>query len=398
MLLKSHFGVIILVWAVHCNAQYRIDLSSKVSIEVNANLETYFFAEKLAVEKIDNFVFDHSGEDYSHQPIVYFGFQHFRKFKDLPSITRIAELLKQIRDTYYDNAPITNYLITLKEFPAIGSRYEIQNIDTTSTQINSVLKEIADSLRRFYIQANVGKFLKDNAAFYQGALKEEVKDIDVLAYTAMESWYGKTFPHYIIFLVPSMPITAGEDNYRGIGTQIHSPGGLIPAMMISSETMVARQSSLSDYRKFGFDNPRVTRMLTKHEMGHSFINPLLEKYRLQLEADSGLYTPGLKEVLSPHYINDWFVCVIEHLVRLGEIRSAVMIKNITEAQRLRSTHIGEYKCVLLPLLENKIQEYENNGIQQPDFDSYLPKLMLYLHSLNPVIIDEQVQKFKVYLN
>ena len=31
-------------------------------------------------------------------------------------------------------------------------------------------------------------------------------------------------------------------------------------------------------------------------------------------------------------------------------------------------------------------------------NSYLPKLMLYLHSLNPVIIDEQVQKFKVYLN
>jgi hypothetical protein len=97
-------------------------------------------------------------------------------------------------------------------------------------------------------------------------------------------------------------------------------------------------------------------MLTKHEMGHSFINPLLEKYHSQIEADAGLYTPELKDILSPHYINDWYVCIIEHLVTLGEIRSAVMIKNIKEAQRHRDVHIVEYKCVLLPLLEIKIRE------------------------------------------
>ena len=380
----------------YSDAQYRNNLSSKVSIEVNPNLETYFFAEKLAVEKINNFIFDHSDGDYSHQPIVYYGFQHFKKYKDLPAITRIAELSKQIRDTYFDNAPITNYLITLKEFPAEGNLYAQQNQDTTATQKNMVLKELADSLRTFYIEANVGTYLKDNAAFYRGALKEEEKDIDVAAFTAMEKWYGKTFPHYNIYIVPSMPITAGEDNYRGIGTQIDSPGGFIPAMIISSETMIPLQSNLSDYHQFGFNNPKVTQMLTKHEMGHSFINPLIEKYQSQMVADSALYTPELKEVLSPHYINDWYVCVIEHLVRLGEIRSAVMSKDTAKAQRLREVHIDEYKCVLLPLLENKIQEYENNRVKHPDFESYLPELVLYLHSLTPKMINEQVRKFKEY--
>src|SRR4051812_34861228 len=112
--------VICLVLVQDSNAQYRNNLSSKVSIEINTNLETYFFAEKLAVEKISNFVFDNAGEDHSHQPIVYYGFQHFKKYKDIPAITRIAELSKQIRDTYQDNAPITNYLIAQKEFPAEG--------------------------------------------------------------------------------------------------------------------------------------------------------------------------------------------------------------------------------------------------------------------------------------
>jgi len=49
--MKSLF-LICLAMAQHSNAQYRNNLSSKVSIEVNTNLESYFFAEKLAVEKI----------------------------------------------------------------------------------------------------------------------------------------------------------------------------------------------------------------------------------------------------------------------------------------------------------------------------------------------------------
>jgi hypothetical protein len=162
--------------------------------------------------------------------------------------------------------------------------------------------------------------------------------------------------------------------------------------------MIPLQSKLSAYDEFGFDNPKITRMLTKHEMGHSFINPLLEKYQPKLEADSALYTAELKEVLSPHYINDWYVCVIEHLVRLGEIRSAVIIKNSKEAERLRNIHIGEYKCVLLPLLESKIQQYENSRNKHSNFESYLPELVAYLHGLTPEIINEQVRKFKDYHN
>jgi hypothetical protein len=42
-------------------AQQKVQLTKKVSLSVNANIETYFFAEKLAVERIDYLVFDNIG-------------------------------------------------------------------------------------------------------------------------------------------------------------------------------------------------------------------------------------------------------------------------------------------------------------------------------------------------
>ena len=235
--------------------------------------------------------------------------------------------------------------------------------------------------------------LKKNAPFYQGALKEVEKDIDASSFPALEKWYGKIYPQYCIFLTPGMPITKGEDNYRGFGPRIISPEGVIPAMIMSSDQMLPPKSDLSSYTQYGFDNPGVTHFLTKHEIGHSFVNPIIEKYTAQLRKDSALFTPALKQILAPHYINDWYVCVIEHLVRLGEIRTAISMKNFKEANRLRQLHIHGEKCVLIPMLEIKIRQYELNRKHYPTFESYLPELISFFHSLTPSIINDQVKKF-----
>ncbi|MDB5021059.1 MAG: hypothetical protein JWQ28_2186, partial [Pedobacter sp.] len=124
-----------------------------------------------------------------------------------------------------------------------------------------------------------------------------------------------------------------------------------------------------------------------------FVNPLLEKYAKQIKGDSILYIKELKEVLAPHGINDWYVCVIEHVVRLGEIRIARSKGNKKEADRLRKLHIIEYNCVLIPLLEKKILEYEKNRVKYPTFESYLPVLIQFLHNLTPLIIKDQLLEY-----
>jgi hypothetical protein len=385
--------LILLLCAQYSFAQYKDQLSTKVSVAINANLETYFFAEKLAVEHINDFVFDHQGWDYMHQPIVYYGFLHFNPYVNAPVIIRISELLKQVKSTYQDNSPIMNYLVNQKVFPSRGPLFNEFPIDADHPEMTAVLAELTDSLRSFYQLANVGVFINENAPFYQGALKEVEKDIDASSFPALEKWYGKTYPQYCIYLTPGMPITKGEDNYRGFGPRIISPNGVIPAMIMSSDQMLPPKPDLSSYTQFGFDNPGVTHFLTKHEIGHSFVNPIIEKYAAQLKKDSALFTPALKQLLAPHYINDWYVCVIEHLVRLGEIRTAVSMKNFKEADRLRKLHIYGEKCVLIPMLEIKIRAYELDKKRYPNFESYLPELISYFHSLTPLTINEQIEKF-----
>ena len=385
--------LILLLCAQYSFAQYKDQLSPKVSVAINANLETYFFAEKLAVEHINDFVFDHQGWDYTHQPIVHYGFLHFYPYVNAPVLIKISALLQLVKRTYHDNSPTLNYLVNQKEFPARGPLFNELPNDPDHPEMSVVLAELTDSLRSFYQLANVGAFIKENAPFYQGALKEVEKDIDASSFPALEKWYGKTYPQYCIYLTPGMPITKGEDNYRGFGPRIISPEGVIPAMIMSSDQMLPPKSDLSSYTQYGFDNAGVTHFLTKHEIGHSFVNPIIEKYAAQLKKDSALFTPALRQILAPHYINDWYVCVIEHLVRLGEIRTAVSMKNFKEADRLRQLHIHGEKCVLIPMLEIKIRQYELDRKHYPTFESYLPELISYFHSLTPSIINDQVKKF-----
>ncbi|MDQ0065231.1 DUF4932 domain-containing protein [Chryseobacterium lathyri] len=382
-------------------AQYTQRLSPKVQVGVNTNIETYFFAEKLAVEHIGNYVFDNNTTDYSHQPVVYFGFQHFKKYKNEPVILRIAELLRQIRDLLHDNGPILDHLLNQKDFPEEGPLYKDIEAKTDPQveehpEVKPMLKELTDSLRSFYSYADVAGFMKANRIFYKKATQEAAKDIKPDGYQYMERWYGQVFPNYMLYISPGMPITPGEGNYRGFGPNILSPKGKIPAMVISSSRMLPLEQNLAAYGHYGFDNPAITSFITGHEIGHTFVNPLLNIYKDRLQANSALYTPELAALVEENNIRGWYVCLIEHLVRLGEIRVALAMKNPNEADRLRRLHIGEYKCVLIPLLEAKITEYEQNRTLYPTFENYLPTLLTYLSSLTPEDINNQVLKYKNY--
>ena len=378
------------------SAQYKTKLAAHAFVGIHPNLETYFFVEKLAVEHINNYVFNIKGTDYSHQPMVYFAFKHFQPYQNDPIVIRVAEILRQLRDTYHDNGPIMDYLVNQKEFPAKGPRYAGPNkkieTDAGKQRMMALMPELTDSLRSFYRKADVGGFLEKNRHFYLGALKEVSKYIHPTAFPAMEKWYGKTFSQYDLYISPAMPITPGEDSYRGYGAQIAFPGGKIPSMVVSSSIMLKPLATLNQYQEFGFDNRDVTQFVAYHEIIHSFVNPILEQYADALKADSALYITEWKEKMSPYGISDWYICVTEHLVRLGEIRIALAMGNAHEAARLRKLHVEEQYFVLLPLLEKEIADYEAGRVKYPTFEDYLPRLVSYFRSLTPQQVKAQYLK------
>jgi len=102
----------------------------------------------------------------------------------------------------------------------------------------------------------------------------------------------------------------------------------------------------------------------------------------------------LAKSLENSYIGNWEVCVIEHLVRLGEIRIAVAMGDEKEANRLRKMHVNEMGFILLPMLENLVVGYESDHAKYSDFKSFLPVIFESLHRLTPQDIDKLVQHNK----
>jgi len=395
--MKILVTVTLVLIAITTDAQITERISKKVTLSVNTNIETYFIAEKLAVEHIGNYVFSNKNTQFTHQPIVYFAQKEFAPWTNSPVIIRIAEILKQLRDIFHDNAQTLEYLLYKNQFPYAGFRWPVPSnigaFDSTRYHGSKPLViELTDSLASFYRQAQVGLFLKRNAFFYQGALNEARSHINPKAIPYMEEWYGEHFAGYELYLMPGMPITPGDDNYRAFGPTLISPKGKVSAMVFSSSIQLPLLNSLKEYKHFGFDNAQVTRFLTVHEIGHSFVNPVLKPMAGEIQLDTALFTPSLAKALAPSYIDSWQNCLIEHLVRLGEIRISVAMSDQDEATRLRKLHVNEFKFALLPFLEKTIIGFETDRSKYPDFKTFLPEIFKALHNLKPSDVDQMVNE------
>ncbi|MBC9932889.1 DUF4932 domain-containing protein [Chitinophaga qingshengii] len=375
-------------------AQETMQLSKKVTLSWNRNIETYFIVEKLAVQHIGHIVFTRKDSVYAHQPLIRAATARFGHYVDSPVVLRMAALLTELREQFHDNAEIVEYVLHQRPFPARGALYPFDDKALLHSdehpQALARLQELTDSLRSFYQQAGVGRFLQENKRFYTGVLKEAAKYIRPDIFPYMEQYYGEHFDKYALYVMPSMPIPAGDDNYRAFGPNFYWPEGHVSAMVMSVNTMLPVKPSMKDYTTFGYGNAATMQFLTVHEMGHSFVNPPVNKIEGQVLQDTALFTPALQKALEPSYIGSWKTCVIEHLVRLGEIRIAVAMHDQAEAGRLRKMHIGEFHFVLLPLLEEKIQQYEQHRDRYKTFADFLPELLGVFHALTPAAVDRMV--------
>jgi len=399
MYLKKFFFtcVVCSAFAYRAHAQYHY-VHDKLQISYDSRLETYFIAERLAAENIGNYVFSNKTFDYSGQPIVMAGFDKFKNYKDSAVILKLSALLDTLKPLLQDNAPIIEMLLYKEQFPAKGNQYPFKKLmlfDASShPEVIGLIEQVIENLREFYIEAQVGNFLTTNEYFYRGAVKEVEKLINKNIYTYMEDYYGEHFLQYNIVVAPAMTLFSDTDSYRGIGPTIHTPAGRISYMILSTSVMLGKQQQPSNYSHFGFDNPAIIRRLSVHEIGHSFINPHLEKYKQRTENNAALFTPALAALMEQQGITSWYVCVTENLVRTGEIRIAMQMKDTAQANWLRQLYVPDQNCIFIPALEEKIDSYERNRTKYPIFENFLPELLTVFDGITPQKVDQMLVKTK----
>jgi hypothetical protein len=389
-----------IVWSAffyQAYAQYHY-VYGKLQISYDPRLETYFIAERLVAENIGNYVFSNKTFDYSGQPIVMAAFNRFKNYKDSAVILKLSALLDTLKPLLQDNAPIIEMLLYKKQFPAKGNQYPFKKLmlfDASShPKVIGLIEDVIENLREFYIKAQVSDFLMTNEYFYRGAVKEVEKLVNKDLYTYMENYYGEHFLQYNIVVAPTMTLFSDTDSYRGIGPTITTHAGKISCMILSTSVMLEKQQQPSGYTHFGFDNPAIIRRLCVHEIGHSFINPHVEKYKQQIESNGSLFTPALAALMGQQGITSWYICVIENLVRAEEIRIAEQMKDTAQANWLRQLYVHDQNCIFIPALEEKMVLYEKNRRMYPTFENFIPELLTVFNGTNPEKVDQMLGKTK----
>ena len=117
-----------------------------------------------------------------------------------------------------------------------------------------------------------------------------------------------------------------------------------------------------------------------HEFGHSFVNPLTEKYIDRVMSVENLFMP-IKEEMSRQAYPRWELCVNEHIIRATVIRLVELHFNAQISKEMLDNELSEHFVYIEPLIE-KLKEFERQRDEnQITFSEFYPELLSVLDSL-----------------
>ena len=119
--------------------------------------------------------------------------------------------------------------------------------------------------------------------------------------------------------------------------------------------------------------------LLYHEAGHSFVNPLADKYNHLLMRYVSLYLP-LKDAMCPWGYLNWKVALNEHVLRAQNcrLRRLLMGEKADEEQLEREESQGFCN---IRALDIKLAEYEEHRDRYSSLDDFYPVLLTTLDHL-----------------
>lgn len=322
-----------------------------IKVDINTNIETAAILYLIA----DIGLNAHKGS------LSYDAQQHFKAFSDHEIIDMLNELIDQ--DGLW--APLYLFLIIddVPDAKISRSKYAELEFKTQYTLINQFVR----SANGFFRTADVAKFIDEHIDYYKKCIDEVRKNIpDENFVPTMECYYGNSFNSYNI--IPSPVIFP----YIGIAVSTkHNNNIDIHYIAGSFEDFDSTQKY-----QYSFDSPSDIREMSVHEFGHSFVNPITDEISNVnlIEKYNYLFEP-IKDAMSNQAYRNWYSCVNEHIVRLGEIRIALAMNDTISANNLRADYIAQRKFIYLPVLESKILKYENNRDKYHSFADFFPELI-----------------------
>lgn len=288
--------------------------------------------------------------------------QFFSKNEPLEASVLTDQLYK---DLGFDHDAPVNLMLCLSQVPELKVVHPFTDrlIERAHGQKN--LEKYCSALHDFAKESNFAEFWNNKKSYYQKIVDYTAGDLgDFDPVGKLESYYNESKNSYTVTLSPSFS--------GGYGIRIPSPNdGLDIYACLDAGEM---KDNIPYYSKLGLG------YFLWHEFGHSFVNPLTEKYKDRIKASSKLFRLLENEVKNIAW-GSWQNCIDEHIIRAVYIRLLTLYGRENEAKSQLIREKSFHYAYIEPLVE-KLKQFENEReTKNITFSGYYPTLLSVFDSL-----------------
>jgi len=296
-----------------------------------------------------------------YEPLTRFDFKYkldaekyFSRYKNHSCVRFYTQLCNQ--DFSFDAPAATMFY--LSSLPEMKVERKFDNYLVKSAGGKRKLYKFVEEMNKLAKETKFLDFFNSHTEFYfsiVNGLKEKIKDLHIVE--TLEVYYGKTQASYNI-----IPVTLFGGGY---GVRLKREDDRYDIFAIVGPDGI-------DSERKPLYKPDVTKDLYLHEFGHSFVNPITEKFKKELNKYRPLFKP-ISDKMKQMAYGDWETCVNEHIIR-AVVARMYFAKDIKrrEAQLTEEEKRG---FIYIRAIDDKLNEYERLREQYPKFEDFYPELI-----------------------
>jgi hypothetical protein len=231
------------------------------------------------------------------------------------------------------------------------------------------IREFLEKARQFVKDSDFETFFNEHKPFYEKACKKFQEMLDKHVHLEwFDEFFGKR-PNAEFHIVIGMA---------------NGPGSSGPKAVVNSEYHI--YGIIGVWRTNMFGEPQFPRGVSStvvHELGHSYANPVAEKYLPQLESAGKILFPQVEEKMKKMAYTNWQDMMLESVMRAADIQYYSQYEGKSEGPVRYCIDTGFF---WMKELDEVVSEYRTNRAKYPTFESFFPRIVEFFN--------EYAQKFK----
>ena len=288
--------------------------------------------------------------------------KYFENFSSQDAV-KLTESLQQKYGFAYD-APVT-FMLYLSQPHELEVHTELSDYLLGRSGGDDNLEQYRKSIKQFTEISNFEDFWNNKIPFYNQILDMTIANMGEIDFVkTLEGYYNETKGSYNVIISPAF--------IGGYASWLSRTDGKDDLYSCLSTTNIKDNIPYLEE-----DN---LLQLVWHEFGHSFVNPITEKYAEKVKSIDKLLEP-IKEEMSKQAYSQWYNCINEHIIRAVHVRLLALHVSSQQSNGLLNIELSKRFIYIEPLVE-KLKDFEKRRDENNiTFSEFYPELLDVLNSL-----------------